>query len=220
MGLYFGLNQRKLIQTKDLSIIYENKRIDFPDIDVNQGNHFLILGRSGSGKTSFLNLIGGLLSPSSGQIKINNKNIALLSSNELDKFRGLNIGFIFQTPHFIKSLNINDNLMLSQYFLGNRDQNHINTLLEKVELLNRKEDPLHELSEGEKQRISIVRALINKPKIILADEPTSALDDYSCNIVIDLLKNLSKENNSVLIIVTHDKRLKDKFKQFIDLDAF
>jgi ABC-type lipoprotein export system ATPase subunit len=219
LALFFGLNQRELIQTKDLSITYENKRINFPDLDISPGNHFLILGRSGSGKTSFLNLIGGLLSPSSGQIKINNKNIALLSSNELDKFRGLNIGFIFQTPHFIKSLNINDNLLLSQYFLGNRDQNHINTLLEKVELLNRKEDPLHELSEGEKQRISIVRALINKPKIILADEPTSALDDYSCNIVIDLLKNLSKENNSVLIIVTHDKRLKDKFKQFIDLDA-
>ena len=95
MGLYFGLNQRKLIQTKDLSIIYENKRINFPDIDVNQGNHFLILGRSGSGKTSFLNLIGGLSSPSGGQVKINNENIALLSSNKLDKFRGINIGFIF-----------------------------------------------------------------------------------------------------------------------------
>ena len=110
--------------------------------------------------------------------------------------------------------------MLSQYFLGNIDQNHIDTLLEKVGLLNRKKDSLHELSEGEKQRVSIVRALINKPKIILADEPTSALDDYSCEIVIELLKNLSEENNSVLIIVTHDKRLKDKFKQFIDLDAF
>ena len=217
--LFFGLNRRKLIRTKDLSIIYENKRINFPDLNISQGDHFLILGRSGSGKTSFLNLLGGLLSPSSGQIKINNENIVLLSSNELDKFRGLNIGFIFQSPHFIKSLNINDNLMLSQYLLGNRDQNHIDTLLEKVELLNRKKDPLHVLSEGEKQRISIVRALINKPKIILADEPTSALDDYSCNIVIDLLKNLSKDNNSVLIIVTHDKRLKDKFKQFIDLDA-
>ena len=217
--LFFGLNRRKLIRTKDLSIIYENKRINFPDLNISQGDHFLILGRSGSGKTSFLNLLGGLLSPSSGQIKINNENIVLLSSNELDKFRGLNIGFIFQSPHFIKSLNINDNLMLSQYLLGNRDQNHIDTLLEKVELLNRKKDPLHVLSEGEKQRISIVRALINKPKIILADEPTSALDDYSCNIVVDLLKKLSKENNSVLIIVTHDKRLKDKFKQFIDLDA-
>ena len=189
-------------------------------MDVNQGNHFLILGRSGSGKTSFLNLIGGLSSPSGGLVKINNENIALLSSNKLDKFRGINIGFIFQTPHFIKSLNINDNLMLSQYFLGNIDQNHIDTLLEKVGLLNRKKDSLHELSEGEKQRVSIVRALINKPKIILADEPTSALDDYSCEIVIELLKNLSEENNSVLIIVTHDKRLKDKFKQFIDLDAF
>ena len=208
-----------MIRTKDLSIIYENKRINFPDLNISQGDHFLILGRSGSGKTSFLNLLGGLLSPSSGQIKINNENIVLLSGNELDKFRGLNIGFIFQSPHFIKSLNINDNLLLSQYLLGNKDQNHIDSLLEKVELLNRKRDLLHNLSEGEKQRISIVKALINKPKIILADEPTSALDDYSCNIVVDLLKKLSKENNSVLIIVTHDKRLKDKFKQFIDLDA-
>ena len=95
----------------------------------------------------------------------------------------------------------------------------MDTLLEKVGLLNRKKEQLYKLSEGEKQRISIVRALINKPKIILADEPTSALDDHSCNIVIDLLKELSKENNAVLIIVTHDKRLKEKFEQFIDLDA-
>ena len=87
-------------------------------------------------KPPFLNLIGGLLSPNSGYVKINNENIALLSSNELDKFRGLNIGFIFSNPHFIKSLNINDNLLLS-VFSRNRDQNHINTLLEKVELLTK-----------------------------------------------------------------------------------
>ena len=83
MELFFGLNQRELIQTKDLSIKYENKRINFPDLDISPGNHFLILGRSGSGKTSFLNLIGGLLSPSTGQIKINNKNIALEEMKEV-----------------------------------------------------------------------------------------------------------------------------------------
>ena len=85
-------------------------------------------------------------------------------------------------------------------------------------LLNRKNDSVNTLSEGEKQRISIVRALINQPKVILADEPTSALDDESCNEVISLLKELSLENQAILIIVTHDKRLKKKFTQFIDLD--
>jgi putative ABC transport system ATP-binding protein len=208
-----------LILTKDLSISYGDKTINFPDLDVSTGNHLLILGRSGSGKTSLLNLLGGLVTPSSGYVTINQENIALLSNNKLDKFRGLHIGFVFQTPHFIKSLDVNDNLMLSQFLVGKRDQNHMDTLLEKVGLLNRKKEQLYKLSEGEKQRISIVRALINKPKIILADEPTSALDDHSCNIVIDLLKELSKENNAVLIIVTHDKRLKEKFEQFIDLDA-
>ena len=207
MELFFGLNRRKLIRTKDLSITYENKRINFPDLDISQGDHFLIIGRSGSGKTSFLNLLGGLLSPSSGQIKINNENIALLSRNELDKFRGLNIGFIFQSPHFIKSLNINDNLMLSQYLLGNRDQNHIDTLLEKVELLNRKKDPLHVLSEGEKQRISIVRALINKPKIILADEPTSALDVSVQAQIVDLLREVQAKYDLVYLFISHDLKV-------------
>ena len=95
MGLYFGLNQRKLIQTKDLSIIYENKRIDFPDIDINQGNHFLILGRSGSGKTSFLNLIGGLSSPSGGLVKINNENIATNSDGVRVNKENIEIYFKF-----------------------------------------------------------------------------------------------------------------------------
>ena len=86
-------------------------------------------------------------------------------------------------------------------------------------LFTRINDKIYQLSEGEKQRISIVRSLINQPKVILADEPTSALDDESCNDVINLLKELSIENNAVLIIVTHDRRLKKKFTQFIDLDV-
>ena len=208
-----------MILTKDLSVKYDNRIINFPNLDVKSGEHVLILGKSGSGKTSFLNVIGGLSRPYRGHVSIISKTIASLSKNQLDVFRGLNIGFVFQTPHFVKSLSIENNLLLNQFLVGNTNKNHLNRLLEKVGLLNRKDDLINNLSEGEKQRISIVRALINQPNIILADEPTSALDDENCEIATDLLKELSKENNACLIIVTHDSRLKSKFNQYVELDV-
>ena len=143
-----------------------------------------------------------------------------LSKNKVDNFRGKNIGFVFQTPHFIKSLTVNENLKLYQYLVSEINQSRINILLEKVGLYNLKDSNIQNLSEGEKQRISIIRALINQPSILLADEPTSALDDESCNNVIDILTNLSNENSATLIIVTHDKRLKEKFSNQIDLNDF
>jgi putative ABC transport system ATP-binding protein len=219
LDYFFGLNQNELILTKDLSISYGERVISFPDMELNSGESLLVIGKSGSGKTSFLNLIGGLIAPHSGLIEINGQNISLLSPNKLDQFRGTNIGFVFQTPHFVKALNIEDNLKLSQFLAGNKDHEHINNLLKKVGLIDRKNNELMLLSEGEKQRVSIIRALINKPNIILADEPTSALDDVSCNKVVNLLKELSKENNVTLVIVTHDQRLKDKFNQYIELDV-
>jgi len=208
-----------LILTNNLSIKYGHQTIDFPNLKLKQGEQVLLIGKSGSGKTTFLNLIGGLLTPHSGEVEINGHNIVSISNSKRDKFRGENIGFIFQTPQFIQSLDVENNLLLTQYLVGAYDKNHIDSLLLKVGLMNRKKAYLNELSEGEKQRISIVRALINKPKIILADEPTSALDDESCNQIIDLLKELSSENNTSLIIVTHDNRLKDKFNQKVELNA-
>ena len=208
-----------MIQTSNLSIKYGERKINFPDLNLKSGDSLLILGKSGSGKTSMLNLLGGLASPSSGSVVVNSKNISSLPKNQLDQFRGSNIGFVFQTPHFIKSLTVQGNLLLTQYLVNKSNYNHFERLLKKVGLFTRLNDKIYQLSEGEKQRISIVRALINQPKVILADEPTSALDDESCNDVISLLKELSKENNAVLIIVTHDRRLKKKFTQFIDLDV-
>ncbi len=208
-----------MIQTSNLSIKYGERKINFPDLNLKSGDSLLILGKSGSGKTSMLNLLGGLASPSSGSVAVNSKIISSFPKNQLDQFRGSNIGFVFQTPHFIKSLTVQDNLLLTQYLVNKTNYNHFARLLKKVGLFTRVNDKIYQLSEGEKQRISIVRALINQPKVILADEPTSALDDESCNDVISLLKELSKENNAVLIIVTHDRRLKKKFTQFIDLDV-
>lgn len=208
-----------MILTNNLSVKYGHQTIDFPNLKLKQGEQVLLIGKSGSGKTTFLNLIGGLLTPHSGEVEIDGHNIVSISNSKRDKFRGKNIGFIFQTPQFIQSLDVENNLLLTQYLVGAYDKNHIDSLLLKVGLMNRKKAYLNELSEGEKQRISIIRALINKPKIILADEPTSALDDESCDQIIDLLKELSSENNTSLIIVTHDNRLKDKFNQKVELNA-
>lgn len=220
MDCFFGLKQKKLIQTNNISINYGSLILKFPEIKLNSGDQLLILGNSGSGKTSLLNILGGLISPNTGTVLLNDINLMSLSKNKVDNFRGKNIGFIFQSPHFIKSLTVNENLKLSQYLISEINQSRINILLEKVGLLNLKDSNIQNLSEGEKQRISIIRALINQPSILLADEPTSALDDESCNNVIDILTNLSIENSATLIIVTHDKRLKEKFSNQIDLNDF
>ena len=208
-----------MLQTKNLHINYSEKSISFPNIDLKSSDQLLIIGRSGSGKTSFLNVLGGLQTPSKGSVKIDNIDLYALSQRELDQFRGTNIGFVVQRPHFISSLDVISNLKFSQYLVKNEDEKLIFSLLDKVGLLDRKKARIFELSEGEKQRISIVRSVVNSPKLILADEPTSALDDESCENILELIRSFSLENKSKLIIVTHDQRLKNKFEDKLDLDA-
>jgi len=208
-----------VLQTKDLHIKYSEKSISFPNVDLKSADQLLITGRSGSGKTSFLNVLGGLQTPNLGSVKIDNVDLYALSQRELDHFRGTNIGFVFQRPHFINSLDVISNLKFSQYLVKKEDEKLIFSLLDKVGLLDRKKARIFELSEGEKQRISIVRSVVNSPKLILADEPTSALDDESCENILELIRSFSIENKSKLIIVTHDQRLKNKFADKLDLDA-
>ena len=208
-----------MLQTKDLHIKYSEKSISFPNVDLKSADQLLITGRSGSGKTSFLNALGGLQTPSKGSVKMDNVDLYTLSQRDLDQFRGINIGFVFQRPHFISSLDVISNLKFSQYLVKKEDEKLIFSLLDKVGLLDRKKARIFELSEGEKQRISIVRSVVNSPKLILADEPTSALDDESCENILGLIRSFSIENKSKLIIVTHDQRLKNKFEDKLDLDA-
>ena len=209
-----------MLKTESLNIDYVERSLSFPDIDMSNTNQLLIIGQSGSGKTSLLNAIGGLQKPSAGKVWINETDIYQLSSKKLDFFRGRNIGFVFQQPHFITSLDVESNLKFAQYFVGKKDVMVIHKLLDQVGLLHRKKSRIHELSEGEKQRISIIRAVINSPSIILADEPTSALDDNSCEKILELINSIAVENNAKLIIVTHDQRLKEKYSQKLNLDDF
>jgi putative ABC transport system ATP-binding protein len=209
-----------MIHSKALNFCYgTNQSFDFPDITCSQGEHLLILGQSGCGKTTLLHLMAGLLRPVKGVIKVGTTDLSNLSEQQLDTFRGNNIGIVFQQSHLIKALTVEENLQAAQYLSGNsQDTNSIKTLLAKLNLEQKLKSKPHHLSIGEQQRVSIARALINDPLLILADEPTSSLDDKNCNEVIDLLLSQSKASNASLIIVTHDVRLKQRFEHQILLD--
>jgi ABC-type lipoprotein export system ATPase subunit len=208
-----------MLTTKNLQFQYASaKPMSFPDIDLQRGEQGLLLGQSGSGKTTLLHLLGGLLSPKSGEVCINDQNLSLLRGAELDRFRGRNIGIIFQTAHFVRSLTVEENLIIAQQLAGSKvDKSLIVSFLEKLNLAHKMKSKPHELSIGEAQRANIARALINAPSVILADEPTSALDDTNAEEVIKLLEQQAAAVNATLLIVTHDGRLKSYFKKQIQL---
>ncbi|TXB61790.1 ABC transporter ATP-binding protein [Phaeodactylibacter luteus] len=199
-----------MLKTTNLSYAYApGQGLSFPDIHCQKGEHCLILGQSGSGKTTLLHLLGGLRAPQAGEVMINGTALSSLSSAALDRFRGQQIGIIFQTAHFVQSLTVSDNLALAQHLAGVRpDRARIRNLLERLGLGHKGSARPQQLSVGEKQRASIARAIINQPAIILADEPTSALDDRNCGQVLELLEEQARAVDATLLIVTHDARLK------------
>ena len=185
----------------------------FPDLKCNQGDRLLILGESGRGKTTLLHLLAGLLKPTGGSVIIGSTDTSSLSNAQLDKFRGKNVGIIFQTAHFVDSLSVEDNLIMPQFLTGNK----IKEILTRLNLGDKADSKPASLSVGEAQRVAIARAVINNPQLILADEPTSALDDKNAEEVIRLLDEQASATGAALVIVTHDKRLKDRFSNQITL---
>ena len=209
-----------MLITKNVTYSYQSskEKLTFPDINCKNGEHWLLLGQSGSGKTTLLHLLGGLLRPKEGTIQIGDTEIQDMTAAKLDQFRGKNIGIIFQKPHFVNALTVEQNLQIAQYLANEpQDKNRIQSLLDSLNLGHKLKSKTSELSEGEKQRVSIARALINKPEVILADEPTSALDDDNCTEVLKLLEKQAKEQKATLLIVTHDTRLKKHFDNQITL---
>lgn len=207
-----------MIKTESLKFSYDGKKyFDFPDINLDTGENLLIIGNSGIGKTTLLHLLAGILKPESGSINISGTDISKFSDTELDKFRGDNIGIVFQKPHFISSLTINENLKLAKYLSPSKTSGDAKKILESLNIKDKYQQKPNQLSEGEKQRASIALALINSPSLILADEPTSSLDDFNCDNVIKLLKTQAKDHKAQLIVITHDARLKKHFKNNLNL---
>jgi putative ABC transport system ATP-binding protein len=212
------MNNLSLI-TKDLTFSYNRSvTFGFPDITCGSGNHCIIVGPSGCGKTTFLHLIAGLLKPDSGEVIIQGTDTVGLHSGDADRFRGKNIGIIYQKPHFIQWLTAFENLQIAQYLNNLPTENeNINHLLRSLNLQDKTKSKPSQMSQGELQRLSIARAVINKPGLILADEPTSSLDDKNCEEALNLLKRQAEELQASLVIATHDKRLLDHFPDRIFL---
>jgi lipoprotein-releasing system ATP-binding protein len=208
-----------MLRTQNLKHTYKTgKTIEFPDIQCKYGEALLILGDSGSGKTTLLHILAQILPIQNGEILLDNVSLNLLSEHQKNRFRGENIGLIFQKNTFINSLNVKENLLAANYF-GNSALNHdrLLYLTENLGLAKLLNNPIQQLSGGEQQRVGIARSLMNKPKILLADEPTASLDDNNAYNVLKLLQNQALEINACLIIVTHDKRLKDLISNQITL---
>ena len=176
------------------------------------------MGESGSGKTTLLHLLGGLLRSQEGTIDVNGTEINHLSEAQLDRFRGKNIGFIFQKNLLINALSVRNNLLMAPLLAGiPQDNSRVETVLSQLSLLEKASVNVKELSHGQAQRVAIARAVINRPPLILADEPTSALDDKNCERVIDLLLEASQVNQATLVVATHDQRLKTKIQNHLQL---
>lgn len=200
-----------IVKTNNLKKYYEIgdnivKALDGVDFEVKKEEFVSIIGKSGSGKSTLLHMIGGLDIPSSGTVIVDDVNLFNMSNEELALFRRRKVGFIFQQYNLIPDLNVYENITFPLDLDGlTVDFNFIEELLKKLNIFDKKEMLPAMLSGGEQQRVAIARALATKPAIILADEPTGNLDTKGSQNVINLLKELAKQYNQTLIVITHDQ---------------
>ncbi|QKZ15526.1 ABC transporter ATP-binding protein [Spirosoma sp. KUDC1026] len=208
-----------MLSTHQLTFAYgPAKQFAFPDVHCANREALLILGRSGTGKTTFLHLLALLLKPKSGSVTINQTDLTQLSAAETAAFRAKHVGIVYQKPHFVSSLSVMDNLLMANYLANKpQDRDRARSLAQQLGFGDHLDKRTHQLSQGEQQRVSIARSVMNQPDLILADEPTSSLDDENTDRVIKLLTEQSEQIGASLVVVTHDQRLKDVFPNRVNL---
>ena len=203
----------KILEIKDLCKVYGTgetkvdalKNVTF---DVEQGEFVAIVGPSGSGKSTLLHILGGVDSPTSGEVIISGTDISKLDETKLAIFRRRQIGLIYQFYNLIPILNVEENMTLPILLDGKKpDQALLSDLVEKLGLSSRLKHLPNQLSGGQQQRVSIGRALMNHPALLLADEPTGNLDSENSKEIVSLLRKFNKENKQTVIIITHDERI-------------
>ena len=199
-----------VVETKNLVKVYGRgettvRAVDDVTMQIEPGEFVALVGESGSGKTTLLNLLGALDTPTSGEIIIGGQSLAGQSDAQLSAYRRRNVGFIFQSYNLIPVLNVAENIALPMS-LDNQevDQDYLSELLEILGLTDRRDYYPHQLSGGQQQRVAIGRALIAKPKLLLADEPTGNLDSRNSREIVTLLQNSVRKYNQTLLLITHD----------------
>ena len=189
----YGTGDNTCVALQDVNLV-------FPD------NKFIsINGKSGSGKTTILNMLGMIDKPDSGTIEVDGKDITKFSKKEVLKYRRETVGIIFQFFNLIPVLTCRDNILIANEYAPKYDKDYFKEIVDKLDIGDLLHKYPEQLSGGQQQRIAIARALINKPKIILADEPTGNLDSENSKNVVDLLKNIATQFDMTLIMVTHDE---------------
>jgi lipoprotein-releasing system ATP-binding protein len=215
-----------LIETKNLYKTFKKNSQNINvlkniNLKIYKGDKIAIVGKSGAGKTTLLHIMGTLEYPTKGNIFFKNIDITNLSENQLAHLRGDNIGFVFQFHYLINEFTALENVILPSLVNKIRKKEVIeraNFLLDKLGLKNRKLHKPSELSGGEQQRLSIARALINNPEILLTDEPTGNLDSQTSQQTFDLLDDIYEETGMTIVVVTHNKELSDRFQRKIILE--
>ncbi|HEU4333691.1 MAG TPA: ABC transporter ATP-binding protein [Candidatus Eisenbacteria bacterium] len=187
-------------------------RLEIPD-----GAQWVITGRSGSGKTTFLNVLGGIVAPDEGRVRIGDTDVTGLSEARRDRFRARHLGYVFQTFNLLDGFNALENVLVAMLFGGGVRRDRALQLLDRVGLADRAGYRPAELSVGQHQSVAISRALANDPQVILADEPTGNVDPATGETIIKLLKEVCAEKNRTLIIVSHQPQVVASFKDTMDL---
>lgn len=203
----FPTRAGELIVLRDVSLVVE------------AGHSVAILGPSGSGKSTLLNILGTLEPPTAGRVWLDDRDPFALSERELARFRNRQVGFIFQDHHLLPQCSVLENVLLPTLAAAAAPdvEGRARALLERVGLSQRLDHRPAELSGGEKQRVALARALVNRPRLVLADEPTGNLDRQTAESVGDLLAELPREHDAILVVVTHSEQLARRFGIRFDL---
>lgn len=213
-----------LLKLENISKSYSKDRVilDQLSLEINAGERVAIVGPSGSGKTTLLNLIGTLDRPDVGKMVFDGQDLSAMNDNQLAQFRNRKIGFVFQLHHLLPQLSLWENVLLPTLtdpaLQGKETEERAKRLIERVGLSGVVSQKPSELSGGECQRTAVVRALINRPALLLADEPTGALDQKSSGNLIDLLIELNKEEGVALVVVTHSMEVAQKMDRIYRLE--
>ncbi len=210
-------NGDRVLRVEELTRVFASGRaevraVDGVSLSAGAGEIMLIMGPSGSGKTTLLTMIGGLLRPTSGRVYIDDVDITALKASELPRVRRHHVGFVFQTFNLLESLSVQENVEVALNVAGvsgHAARERARRLLIEAGLEGRLDFKARDLSGGEKQRVSIARALANEPRLLLADEPTANLDSRHGHEVMQLLHDLTKNQGRTAVVVSHDVRLRD-----------
>ena len=195
--------------------------LDDLSLEVQKGDFLALMGPSGSGKSTLLNLIGGLDTPTSGQIVVNEQHLETMNASALSTWRANNVGFIFQFYNLLPVLTAHKNVeipLLLTGLSGSQRKEHVSTALNVVGLSDRGGHKPNELSGGQQQRVAIARALVSDPDILVCDEPTGDLDRNTATEILDLLQILNRDHGKTILMVTHDPVAADSAKRTLHLD--